>query len=79
MLINSVLIAPHSSETLLHQVYSSPQQAYSQAREKAPDQPQRLFVFPQCREILSYLWWDGRCSSQLCRKDTGNQKIHFVL
>lgn len=79
MLINSVLIGPHSSGTPLLQVYSPPQQAYSQAREKAPDQSQRPFDFPQCREILSYLWWDGRCSTQLCRKDTGNQKIHFVL
>lgn len=71
MLINSIQTAPHSSETLLHQVYCPPRQA--------PDQPPRLFVFPQCGEILSYLWWDGRCSSQLCRKDTGNQKVQFVL
>lgn len=70
MSINFILVAP-TAQALRYtrrrftEVHCPSLQAYCQAGGG-------LFVFLQCREILSYLWWDGRCSSQLCRKDTEN-------
>lgn len=78
MLINLILVAPTQLRP-----YTKPgaglQRCAVHHRRLIARLGGGLFVFLQCREILSYLWWDGRYSSQLCRKDTGNQKVHSVL